>query len=233
MTAGHRSLHQELIDVPQGKNSLSVSVFLIDDHPILLTGLEALIQAHPALTLVGSARTVEDALRKIPKLQPRVVVLDLFIGEKETVGYIPDLREDGMTEILTLSMSNRISLIDQALYLGARGFVGKHEPPSRIVEGILAVAEQKMFLEEGIAVELLRRRAQRNQDAGKLALTPREREIFDKMGEGLTPSEIAGRLGVSAKTVETHKENMKRKLGNLSASQLRRLAIQERDRVSP
>jgi DNA-binding NarL/FixJ family response regulator len=233
MTVSQRPLDRELVDVPPRRSALSISVFLIDDHPILLTGLEALIQAHPSLVLVGSARTVEEALRRIPKLQPRVVVLDLFIGEKETVAHIPDLRTEGVTEVLTLSMSNRLSLIDQALHLGARGFVGKHEPPSRIVEGILAVAEQRMFLEEGVAVELLRRRAQRNQDAGKLALTPREREIFDKMGEGLTPSEIAKRLGVSAKTVETHKENMKRKLGNLSASELRRLAIQERDRLSP
>lgn len=212
----------------------AISVFLVDDHPILLSGLEGLIHAHPRLELAGSASTLEDARLKIPKLRPRVVVLDFFIGDKETIDAIPDFHEEGVTGVLTLSMSTRISLIDRALQLGARGFVGKHEAPSRIVEGIIAVAERKMFLQEGVAEEILYRRFNRDPESSRNALTPREREVFEKLGDGLTISEIASRLGVSAKTVETHKENMKRKLGTLSASELRQRAIQERDRhVTP
>lgn len=214
-------------------NPQPISVFLVDDHPILLTGLEALIRRNPRLSLVGSARSLEEAIPKIAALRPRVVVLDLFLGEKETIDSIPEIHRDGVTDVLSLSMSTEISRIDRALQFGARGFVGKHEPPARIIEGIQAVAERKIFLREGLAEELLRRRANRGPDSGKLSLTPREREIFEKIGDGLTPSEIAERLGVSTKTIETHKENLKRKLGHISASELRQRAIQDKSRGGP
>lgn len=210
-------------------NPAPVSVFLVDDHPILLEGLETLIRKNPRLELTGSARSLEDAIPRIAKLQPRVVVLDLFLGDKETIESIPEIHCDGITDVLTLSMSTQLSQIDRAMQFGSRGFVGKHEPPARIIEGILAVASRKIFLQEGIADEILRRRANRGPDAGKLSLTAREREVFEKIGDGLTPTEIATRLGVSTKTVETHKENLKRKLGSLSASELRQRAIQERN----
>jgi two-component system nitrate/nitrite response regulator NarL len=206
----------------------SISVFLVDDHPILLSGLEALVKRHPRLTLVGSANRLEDALPKIQSLRPRVVVLDLYLGEKETLDSIPEIHREGVTDVLSLSMSTDLAKVDRALQLGARGFVGKHEPPMRVIDGILAVAERKIFLQEGVADELLRRRSFRGPDAGSQALTPREREIFEKIGEGLQPSEIAQKLGVSTKTVETHKENLKRKFGGISASELRQKAVQER-----
>lgn len=207
----------------------TISVFLIDDHPILLSGLESLVHAHPKLELAGSASTLEEARSKIPNLRPRVVVLNLFMDDKETVAVIPEFHQEGVTSVLTLSMSTRISLIDRALQLGARGFIGKREALPRLVDGIIAVAEQKMFLQEGVAEEILSHRFNCDAESGRNSLTPREREVFESLGEGLTVSEIAIRFGVSTKTVETHKENMKRKLGVLSASELRQRAIRCRD----
>ena len=210
-----------------------ITVFLVDDHPLLLNGLTELIRSAPQLSLVGTASGLEEAAEVINFTRPRVVVLDFFLGEVESLPLIPRIQRPGVTAVLTLSMSCRLGMIDRALRLGALGHVGKQEPPMRIVEGIMAVAEGRLFLAAGIAEDLLRWRASHEPVAGKESLTAREQEVFRLMGEGQTSSDIASQLGVSAKTIEAHKENLKRKMGARSSADLRKHAIRMRQEEPP
>lgn len=208
-----------------------ISVLLVDDHPLVLAGLRDLIGRESSLVLIEPASDMVEARERFEGFCPDVVVLDIYLGKELAIDFIPELRRAGRTEVLMLSVSVDVALIDRGLRAGARGFVGKAERPHRVIEGIQAVAQGFTFLPEGMPEQILRLWRSGRPGCPCAGLTPRESEIFGKLGEGLASPEIASSLGLSIKTVEAHKENLKRKLGLPTASQLRQRAILEKDQA--
>jgi DNA-binding NarL/FixJ family response regulator len=203
---------------------------LLDDHPIIREGIRAILSAWPDLAVVAEAGTVEEALAVLSREAVDLVVVDLMLGDAlgglEVVKTIHD-RHPGC-KALVLSMYADKAYADQALQAGASGYLAKGEASSLIVSAIRTVLQGGCFLSPSIAQAMTANQpadgTPQGADPAKL-LTPRELSIFEELGLGKTSKEIAGHLGLSPSTVDTHRENIKRKLGLVNSAELLHRAI--------
>jgi DNA-binding NarL/FixJ family response regulator len=205
-----------------------VRILLVDDHEVVRIGLRQLIDSHYDLKVCGEATSVAEARAAIGVLRPDVVLLDLTLGEEsgfellrtlETLSYTP--------RVLVLSMFEESLYADDALALGARGYTMKDAPPEELIKAIRTVAAGSVYLSDRLTQRVMRRVAAGREQgpAAHEALTPREQEVIELLGEALTTREIAARMGTAVKTVDSHKRNICEKLGLDSAAELLRYAV--------
>lgn len=208
-------------------------VFVVDDHPVMRTGLAALLESDAELVPCGEAADPESAFERIRQQRPDLVLLDLSLGTvtagldliRRLHAEMPDL------QILVISMHEEQIYADRVLRAGARGFIGKHESPEALLDAIHTVLRGELALSPDLSRSLVERavgRADRPRVDDVAQLSDRELEIFSLIGEGVGTREIARRLGVSPKTVETHRERIKVKLGIGSATELVARAVRFR-----
>jgi DNA-binding NarL/FixJ family response regulator len=187
------------------------SVFIVDDHPLVREALAVMIADAPGLALCGQAGTVADALRMIGQELPDVALIDLSLGSGSGLDLVrqihvryPDIK------LLVVSMHEEAMYAHRARRAGALGYVNKLAPVERILDGIRCVlAGQHFFSETAVASE-----------GGPDSLSNRETQIFELIGRGYTASEIGDSLHISVKTVETHRDNIRKKLGLASSHDL-------------
>ncbi len=205
-----------------------VRILLVDDHEVVRIGLRQLVDSHSDLRVCGEATTVAEARAAIDVLKPDVVLLDLTLGEEsgfdllrafDTLSYTP--------RVLVLSMFDESLYADDALALGARGYTMKDVPPEDLIRAIRTIAGGAVYLSDRLAQRVMRRVAAGREQgpAAHEALTPREQEVIELLGEALTTREIAARMGTAVKTVDSHKRNICEKLGLESAAELLRYAV--------
>lgn len=198
-------------------------VLVVDDHPIVREGLRALIAQELEFVLCGEASGVEDGLREYRALRPDVVVVDIALGTDSGLELIMRIREDSReVAILALSMLDEVTYAERALRHGADGYVMKSEATDRLIAALHRVVEGRPFLSTPVADRLL---AELPRSGGGFRhsverLTDRELEIFRLVGLGIRSVDIARKLGISPKTIETHRGRIKAKLGVDSASEL-------------
>ena len=196
-------------------------LLVVDDHPIICEGLTSLVNGEPDMRVDWQAYSAQEALRVCDRHAPDLGVVDIMLGEESGLELIGQLhvRRPSMPT-LAMSMHHGSDHAAKALEAGARGYIAKHLAPRHIVEAIREVLAGRIYLrEEGHAPEgpiVL---------AGLELLSPREREVFLLIGEGLTKGAIAARLGVSPSTVETHRTSLKHKLRLGSGGELARFAF--------
>jgi DNA-binding NarL/FixJ family response regulator len=198
-----------------------IRILLVDDHPLVRDGLRARFDNIPHFDVVGEASDAEQALSSLAALTPSVVVMD--VGLKQSNGIelarsMQSLRPE--VHVLMFSMYDNPEYVQQALSAGARGYVLKDAPASEIVAAIDAVAAGGTFLSPVLTKRLFRGQAPRP------VLSPRESEILAALGRGESSKQIARALDLSVRTVETHRQNIKRKLNLDGQAELIKYAVE-------
>jgi DNA-binding NarL/FixJ family response regulator len=196
------------------------SVVVIDDHDIVRFGLETLIQQCPELRLAGSAASLREGLALVARHRPDLVITDMGTGDSsglDTVRAVVSAQLPRPT--LVVSMQEELLYGEQVLALGARGYLMKESAHALVVPAALAVLHGGTWVSPRLNAKLLNRFLQRSRPVpaellreGEMDLTPREIEVLQLLKSGRTTKEIATALGLSARTVDIHRANIKRKL---------------------
>jgi DNA-binding NarL/FixJ family response regulator len=185
---------------------MTVRVVVADDHPIVRDGLRALLASLPDIELVGEATNGREAVRSAVTDRPDVIVMDLRMPDLDGIAATAEIcRTAPDVAVLVLTMLDDDDSVFAAMRAGARGYLVKGAVQQEIVRAITAVAAGEAIFGPGVARRVLRYFAA--PPAAQPAfpeLSPREREVLDLIAGGLTNSAIAGRLGLSAKTVGNH-----------------------------
>jgi len=202
-------------------SSPPIHVMLVDDHPMVREGLVARLRSVPQFRVVGEAGSAEEAVQLLGQCRPDVLLMD--VGLKGTNG-IALAEQLGLSHpglrVLMFSMYDNPEYVQRALQAGARGYVLKDAPASEIVAAIEAVAAGGTYLSTGISQRLFRAQQPRPM------LSPRESEILSALGRGESSKQIARSLDLSVRTVEAHRQSIKRKLGLDGQAELIKYAVE-------
>jgi DNA-binding NarL/FixJ family response regulator len=209
-----------------------VRILVAEDHDVVRRGLKDLLAAREGWEIVGEARTGRQAVELARSLAPAVVVLDISLPELSGIEAIRRIRATSpQTEVAVFTMHEDEVFVGDAVGAGARAYVLKSEPGIRILEALDALGRHEPFFSPRVA-NLLVRALLRARDGGSAdtedPLTQREREVAQLLVEGLNTRSVAARLGISTKTVDSHRSGIMRKLGLSSMADLVRYAIRHR-----
>lgn len=200
-------------------------VVLIDDHPLFRCGLAVALRKQPDLEVVGEAGNADEMRALLRNVEFDVAVVDLLMPAVSGIGITHELREQWPhCQILGLSVIDEPGLIADMLRAGAAGYALKGEPIEAIVEAIRRVAGGMRYLPPTVSRSAIEQELLDGREGPLCQLTPREREIFELVIRGYTNAEIASRLFISLRTVETHRQRITKKLSARSVQQLQRLA---------
>ncbi|WP_223422473.1 response regulator transcription factor [Tateyamaria pelophila] len=199
-----------------------IRVLIVDDHPMVAQGIQSVLEDHDGIEVVGTLHNGRAALDQLETLAPDVILMDLNMPEMDglTATEMVLERRPG-TRILVLSMHDNPEYISSALSHGAMGYVLKDVPTDEIAEAIETVMRGEKYLCTGAEGAI----APKSGDVTS-ALTSREQTILLQLARGLSNKEVANALDISVRTVETHRKNIKRKLGISSTAGLTRYALE-------
>lgn len=204
-------------------------VLIVDDHPLMREGLHELISTEADFEICAEAGDAPGAVAAAASSAPDVVVLDLTLGEDDGVTLVTELHERWPDlRILVLSMHDESLYAERLISLGARGYVMKQEAPEVFLAALRRVALGEHYVSPRLATRLFGRLARVRAPSSHTTdgLTEREREVLREIARGHATQEIAAALGMSAKTVDSHRRNIREKLGLGSAGDLVRYAVQ-------
>ncbi len=211
------------------KDGGRAQVVLVDDHPIVRDGLRQMIERDEKLHICAEASSAEEALQQVAASQPDLVTIDVFLDgingielTKILADKYPGIR------ILVLSMHDENLYAERALRAGAMGYVMKQAPSRTILDAMHKVLAGERYVSENLRdmLEEVKALGEATEAPADVAskLSRREMSIFRALGEGLDRSEIAARLHISIKTVETHRANIKNKLNIARSADLSQVA---------
>ena len=217
------------VPAPTAETGNRKRVLIVDDHPVTREGLRMIINREADLIVCGEAENAVQAMQAVQKLAPDLVLTDINLPGKSGLELVKDLKavSPGIV-VLALSMHDESLYAERILRAGARGYISKHRPAAELLAAIRQVLDNHMFLSKEESERLLQRisgKSQANQSPMEI-LTDREFEIFQKIGEGKPPKEIASQLHLSTRTVAVHYANIRQKLNLDSTSKLIRFAVQ-------
>ena len=203
------------------------SVFVVEDHPVMREGYIALLRAEPDLEVCGEAGSAEEALLQIEEANPDLVLLDLQLPGANGIELVKRIRALELpVKILVVSAHEESLYANRALKAGAQGYLTKYESARLAIHAIRSVIEDGQYFSETLRSQLLRDWIDGGEGStGVDALTDRELEVFTHIGRGLTTHEIAAALSISHKTVESHRANIKAKLGIARVPELIQKAV--------
>jgi two-component system nitrate/nitrite response regulator NarL len=206
-------------------NDPPISVILIDNHPLVLEGLRAILETYEHIRVVGTAAAVAQGLEIAAAERPDIVLLDINMPQINGIDAIELFKSTvPSTRVLMLSMHDSREYISASVLRGASGYILKDVPNEEIVAAIETVAAGGTFFSTGVSDVLLQRKQRETSEP--LPLTPREREILALLAAGRSNRDIAGLLVLSVATIETHRKTIKRKLGLSTTAELTRIAIE-------
>lgn len=208
----------------------AVRILLVDDHPVVRDGLAEAINREHDLTVCAVAEDRAGALQAVQTSQPDLAIIDLTLKDSSGLELIKDLQVRWpKLLVLVVSMHEENLYAERVLRAGARGYMTKQQATRDVVPAIRRVLAGGIYLNEATASAVLSRLAAKPGTAGGSpldCLTDRELQVFELTGIGLSTREIATRLRIDMKTVETYRTRIKEKLGLTSSSQLLQMAIQ-------
>jgi len=206
----------------------STSVVLVDDHPVVRDGLSYLLGEQSDFRVLGEAANADEALRVIRETGPDLLILDLSLEGQDAIPLIERLREERPAlRILVLSMHDEELYAERLLALGIKGYVMKQEEPSEFLRALRKVAAGETYLSARLSARLAGRagRGARGAPVQAGRLTPREEDVLRLVADGLGTREIATRLEMSVKTVDSHRRNTREQLGLATSRDLVRYAV--------
>lgn len=192
------------------------NVFIVDDHPIVCQGLGQLIEQEADLHVCGDAGDIASALESIAVCSPDIAIIDITLGQNSGVRLIEDLSHlypDIL--ILALSMHDESIYAERCLKAGARGYIMKQEPPELVISALRKILNGEIYTSDNLRMKLINKLVSPKSDIGGSSiemLSNRELEVFRLIGDGLKTSEIADKLSLSVKTIETYIDHIKKKM---------------------
>ena len=222
---------------PEVSDTEKKRVLLVDDHPILRQGLANVLNTQPHLCVCGEAQGRSDAITAAERLRPDLALVDLSLRSGDGIELIKDLRVRlPSLLVLVLSMHDETIYAERVLRAGARGYVMKQEKFERLLLAIGRVLAGAIYVSDQVAAHAVQRLAVGGTGGGENAeetinsyvgrLTDRELQVFRLIGQGLGTRLIAENLHLSRKTIDSHREHIKAKLGLRDGSELIQRAIQ-------
>lgn len=206
-------------------------IVLADDHAMFRQSIRKWIEGEPDFEVVGEAANGREALALVRDLGPDLLVMDVSMPETSGLEVMDVLKRDGVdVRVLVLTAFGDSAYMRQVLTAGATGYVLKHAAAEDLVEAIRLVASGGTYLDPTVAGRVVSGFVERKKLRGERAgdeLSAREREVLCNVAEGFTNKEIAARLSISVKTVETHKANLMEKLGLRGRAAIVRYALQQ------
>jgi DNA-binding NarL/FixJ family response regulator len=202
----------------------------VDDHPIVRQGLTQLINQESDLLVCGQAEDAHNAIAAIRQFHPDMVIVDISLKDTSGVELIKDLKvQFPELPVLTLSMHDEAVYGERALRAGARGYIMKQEATEKVVTAIRRVLAGEVYVSDGMAAKMVSKLVggvSKKPASPIESLSDRELEVFRMIGEGFNTREMAEKLHLSVKTIETYRAHIKDKLALQDASELLRSAIQ-------
>ncbi len=198
-----------------------IRILLVDDHPMVREGLRARLSSVPRLQVVGEAGDAAEALRQLELSLPDVVLQDVGLKDGNGIDLVQAMLAHQPTlRVLMFSMYDNPEYVQRALLAGARGYVLKETPAEEVLAAIDAVVAGGTFLSPAVSRRLFRGQAPRPM------LTPRESQILSALGRGESSKQIAQAMHLSVRTVEAHRQSIKRKLGIEGQADLIKYAVE-------
>lgn len=211
-------------------NHKTITIFLADDHTIVRQGLAKLLEGEPNLRVVGEAENGREAVVKVEKLKPDVVLMDIAMPMLNGIEATRQIRKVcPQTKVIILSMHSHDRYISELFSLGASGYLLKSSTGTDIINAIHTALKGSTYLSPSISDKViedyLSLKKKSHQDDLYNRLSNREREVFQMIAEGRSTKEIADILCLSPSTVKTHRSNIMEKLEMENISQLIQFAI--------
>lgn len=210
---------------------MSITTLLVDDHKIIRDGLRTLIEREAGIEVVAEAENGNDAVEMARQLEPHVVIMDISMPDMNGIDATRlILSEVPSLKIIALSMYSDRLFVSGMLEAGASGYLLKDCAFEELVSAIRSVMAGRIYVSskiQGLSLDKSTGKVSMPGTFGMAALSPREREVFQLLAEGLSVRSIASRLGISPKTVEAHRRNIMEKLEIGSISELVKFAIRE------
>jgi DNA-binding NarL/FixJ family response regulator len=207
-----------------------ISVVLADDHHVVRQGIRALLEDEGNISVLGEAANGMEALQLVEELKPDVLVLDLVMGTVSGVEVTSDIcQRVPSTSVVILSMHSNEAYVIEALKAGAKAYVLKDASAEELVTAIRKAVAGQRYLSSALserAIDVYTTKVEQTALDPYDTLTARERQILHLVAEGRTSGEIAEKMQISARTVETHRTNLMRKLNVRSKVELVRYALQ-------
>lgn len=222
--ANHKTTGQTSLETPTalGTPASPAKIMIVDDHPFLRRGLAEFIEDEAGMQVCGQASGITEAIRMIERINPDVLVVDLKLKDGSGFELIKQVKAmNRLVRMLVLSMYDETMYAERALRAGAMGYITKEEASDKVVDAIRQILRGEIYLSDQMSVRMLKDVASgRPRRAGTPleSLSDRELEVFELIGHAQGTRQIAKRLHLSVKTIETHRESIKRKLslhGNL------------------
>ena len=204
-------------------------ILIVDDHPVVRAGLRSIIEDEPDLAICGEVGSLLEAVEVARREAPDLVILEIPLEDGSGIDLIKRLRgHDPNLKTLVFSTRDETLFAERAINAGARGYLQKHQGIEQVLEAIRQVLAGRIYLSDKMVERVLQGFGKKRAGTASSIdrLSDRELEVFGLIGQGLPTSKIAERLHLSIKTVETHREKIKRKLGLTTAGELVRHAVQ-------
>ncbi len=211
------------------KKGDKAAIYIIDDHPLLVQGLTDLINAQADMNVTGTTPEWTVALNQFQKEKPDVVILDITLKNANGVEVLKNLRVHFPDlKVLMLSMHDESLYAMRALKAGAQGYIMKAAATEKVITAIWQILSGELYLSDEMSRRAMATLVGRKKEAGGSPLedlSDRELEVFTLIGEGLTTRQIADKLHLSVKTIETHRAHIKEKLNLKNSTELVQHAI--------
>lgn len=207
-----------------------IRVLIVDDHPLVRRGIGDLINRQEDMEVVGEADSISGALQMLGQVSPDLLTVDLSLKDGSGLELLKDVKaRNPSLKMLVSSMQDETLYAERCIKAGAKGYINKEEATDKVIDAIRVVMSGNIYLSPELSSRMLQRMAGGGPEQLKTpmeTLTDRELEVFELIGRGLSTKEVAHKLHLSHKTIETHRENIKSKLSLKNASELNRHAVQ-------
>ncbi len=209
----------------------AVRILMADNHKLFIDGLGSLLERRPGMEVVGAARDGLTAVRLAAELKPNLILMDISMPELNGIEAARKvLQELPAVKIIMVSMHADRRYVIESLRAGAKGYLLKDSASEELLDAIERVSAGEVYLSGKMSGEIIQDylRFTETGEAGAFSLlSPREREVLQLLAEGFSTKEIAGRLSVSVKTIETHRKQIMDKVDLHSVAELTKYAIRE------
>jgi DNA-binding NarL/FixJ family response regulator len=214
----------------QNKKQEKVRIVIVDDHPVVCHGLAQIIAHDANLHVCAEAEDAKTGFEAIKKHKPHIAIIDISLKDIsgiELIKWVKGLRDFNVL-MLVISIHDESVYAERALKAGAQGYLMKQESPDKIIQAIHQILKGEIYVSDSVAKRMMRHLINASNDKVTSIdrLSDRELEVFQLIGQGLKPKQIAEKLFLSVKTIETYQSNLKEKLILNSAFELAQYAVQ-------
>ncbi|HEY4102073.1 MAG TPA: response regulator transcription factor [Gemmatimonadales bacterium] len=204
-----------------------IRVAVVDDHAVVREGIRRVLEGEPGVSVIAEGRNGDEALSLVERDHPDVLVIDVAMPGRTGIQVASEMRQlESETRVLILSMYDQPEYVLESVKAGARGYLLKDSPPAELRRAVRAVYDGESYFPPSIAARLAAAKQAPPEKSPLDVLSPREREVLLGVARGETNKEIAARLGISHRTVETHRESLMDKLDIRTIAGLTRLVLE-------